>query len=465
MATPWLHVLNEHPSNLAQYERRKSLLGAIGKFLAWLGLRLMRVATRRWKWLSTHPLPPRCDVLVFSHILSRAQAASPKDFYFGSLPAALEYDGKSAAVVMLNHSSVSVRELCALSPAGGPLRIFLAGHAGLLGELRIAFAQVRESIRLAVHGSTRGSKSIARRAAAEVLGGSTADNLALHEAVKRLVMKVRPAAVLVTYEGHAWERLVFDAARAIDPDVRCVGYHHAVLFPRQHAVSRSLSSRYDPNLVLFAGEVARQRFARRSSIDAPLEIVGTGRNDPPISQLETKLKACSATSSCLVLPDAFLSECGLLIRFALKCASLLPDVRFVIRLHPLTSPSDLLEADGSLRSLPRNVTFSDRSIDADFADCRWALYRGSGAGVRAAAVGLRPFYLRVADETMSMDPLFEMQPWRKIICSPDEFAGAVQDDLGARPGSLEAEFSSAREYLESYFVPMDAGKFARLVAG
>ncbi len=76
----------------------------------------------------------------------------------------------------------------------------------------------------------------------------------------------RPRALLVTYEGHAWERQAFAAARGVDPDIRCVGYQHTILFPRQHAIRRSLGWPFDPDVILTAGDVTHELLAAGQSL-------------------------------------------------------------------------------------------------------------------------------------------------------------------------------------------------------
>ena len=60
--------------------------------------------------------------------------------------------------------------------------------------------------------------------------------------------------IFTTYEGHPWERLIFAMAREIDPTIVCVGYQHAIVFRKQHAIRRKLTSNFEPNYILCSGE-------------------------------------------------------------------------------------------------------------------------------------------------------------------------------------------------------------------
>lgn len=49
--------------------------------------------------------------------------------------------------------------------------------------------------------------------------------------------------------------MAFHAARAINPEVQCIGYQHTVLFPRTHALKRPLGASFDPDAILTIGHV------------------------------------------------------------------------------------------------------------------------------------------------------------------------------------------------------------------
>jgi hypothetical protein len=363
-----------------------------------------------------------------------------------------------------NHTDLPPRAAVARMDNTKAPRVILNDGIGLRGEVGVALEQWRHCLRL-LRGKAEGLLSAVRASAArQLLASATADNLRFYRQVRALVQATEARTLVLTYEGHAWERVAFAAARDANPAVRCIGYHHAVLFPRQHAIARSLGAAFDPDLVVFAGEVARRRFAARSNVDARLEVIGTVRHDPPVHTLERKLNLATAAPACLVVPDGTPVECLHLVGFASACAQLMPDVTFVVRMHPVISFSQLVEADRSLAALPANVVVSNEPIESDFARCSWVVYRGSGAGVRGAATGLRPFYVKAPGETLAIDPLAELTQWRKVVSSPEQLAREQRADLVAPREDLEREFASVRGYLHSYFMPLDGARFTALVA-
>ena len=96
----------------------------------------------------------------------------------------------------------------------------------------------------------------------QALSPSTANNLRLKKQVSKILKTVKPKCIMVTYEGHAWERLIFSEARKIDSNIQCIGYQHA-LINGQHAVYRSLGEKYDPDIMATSGVIDLEKLEKR----------------------------------------------------------------------------------------------------------------------------------------------------------------------------------------------------------
>jgi hypothetical protein len=227
----------------------------------------------------------------------------------------------------------------------------------------------------------------------------------------------------------------------------------------QHSLKRALGPNYDPDTILFSGEYGRDWFIKHADYKPTLSVVGTPRHDCIATSDFPSSKLRSSISSCLLLPDGTLSESLAIFRFGLLCASQISDIRFIIRLHPVLSYSTLFSVDSSLRDIPFNFIISDRSIQSDFLESRWAIYRGSGAGVRAATSGLRPIYYDISTVEISIDPLHMLSSWRLFANTVDDVASILHADLSAQISSIDAEYLSVRNTLRSIFCPYDMSRF------
>lgn len=471
VAIPWLHVLNEHPANLSQYSGLFKLRASGFRGLYSAAKSLLSLANTFLKLISSRRrplLPPSADVVIVSHLLNPSQLGAAEDFYFGQLPEALVAQGLVAVVALRDHAGMRRHDVGrSWHDAMAPRLLFPKTLNGL-DELKLKWKLRKEAGRLKLAASRFSNDfdiRVHEAAAEQATGPSAAATLRLYVQIQKIVNSLRPISIVVTYEGHAWERIVFAAARSVNPSIRCVGYHHAILFPHQHAISRALGSAYDPDIVCTAGHITREILEKTSGLSGtPVVTVGTHRQENLEISFSQKV-AASFIPACLVIPDGTLEECLLIFDFVLEAALILPTVTFIIRMHPVMPFSTVQGRDVRLRSLPENIQISNESIGVDFERCRWALYRGSGAAIRAAAAGLRPFYYRPPGEMLSIDPLYAMESWRRVVETSGDLKASLDCDLRCSSEALEQEWLPARDFCRQYYTPSNLEMFCRSIVG
>lgn len=279
-----------------------------------------------------------------------------------------------------------------------------------------------------------------------------------------LVAKLKPKAIVVTYEGHAWERIVFAAARSTIPEVRCIGYQHSALFRLQHAIQRKLAHGYNPDQILTSGILGKKKLEQAPDLKGiPISVLGSNRGIMAgAHDLEPtprpRILGYSDRRACLVLPEGIASECHLLFEFSLACAQVCPDIEFVWRLHPAITFESLVIQNTKLRNLPRNVVLSRENLEVDIARCCWALYRGTTSIVQAVGAGVRPFYLQVPGE-MSIDPLYELGAWHTSVAKIDDLKRAIEADKTNPQSKDEPAFVLAEQYCRDFFMPLNMDAF------
>lgn len=468
IAIPWLHVLNEHPSNLSMYEHlfysgNRSFRWHINlmKDLLFSARALMSSA-----FLIRQPaLPQKIDVLIISHLLNPSQLGA-HDFYFGRLPEALAAEGLHTLVALRNQMEAHRYRYFAkdLWPPEMAPRYVLPQILGIFKEFKLKLRLLKEATRLkraALNAPTTFDMRVHKTAAKQAVGQSAIATLRLYYQIQEMVKNLQPTSIVVTYEGHSWERIVFAAARSANPRIRCIGYHHAILFPRQHAIGMALGYPYDPDLICTAGHVTRKILESNPGIcKIPLITIGTHRREsleiaPP--------KNSNFSTTCLVIPDGTLRECLLLFDFVLSAATMLPNITFILRLHPVVSLATVINKDKRLRLLPENVKISYETLDKDFTKCRWALYRGSGAAIYAASAGLRPLYFKPPKEILSIDPLYGLKTWRRTVENINDLKSAFNSDLHCSFEKMKQEWLHAIEHTNQYYTHQNVKIFSGLV--
>jgi hypothetical protein len=378
------------------------------------------------KWLSNKPLPECVDVLFVTHLVNTAHATNVNDFYFGHVPLEISKLGFSVAIAYVNMTEANSTELVKDFPSDQLSRVIftkslsLSEELGMVANGIVERKRLRNMMKVASHSFV---KRVLSRASKEATTTSTSFSLRVGKQVASLVSTTSARSLIVIHEGHSWERVVFALAREERNSIRCIAYQHALLFRLQHAIVAKLDRKYIPDQVIASGISS---FVRLSSgaLDSKVKIrLGGSIRTPVLSSLpHPKIK--KAPLRCLVLPEGIVDECDILYFFAMTCATYLPDVEFVIRLHPSVSFEKLNSFNTRKKSTLPNVTLSDRSFSDDLMNCDYALYRGSSAIIGAVGAGILPVYVARTNE-ISIDPLFELECYRLIVTEPEEFVTII----------------------------------------
>lgn len=497
VAIPWLHVIYAHPIFLGAYGRVASQLagdGAAGRpitsylLAAWRAMRrwagvarelarsALRTATTRTEQKLLGVACSRltqADVLIVSWLLEPDHLERHDDFYFGPLQDMLTDLGASSLLVLRNQSlrpaAPMLPSAFRLGPAG---RIMLPDTGCLASELRLV-RQCRAGRRMldekAARSEDRRTRIVLKEAARHALSSPTMANLRLHDQIRRVCTYVRPRVVLTLYEGHAWERCVWHAARQADPTVLCAGYQHSTVWDHTHGLKRSLlpeNGAYNPDFILTLGDVTRERLQADPRLaGACFLTLGTHRRPKTSmsSNAGPSVDGPRRLPVVVVLPDGTLSETEVLFTFACDCAKKLPNTRFVLRSHPVLSLARIAQRVPCIRQLPANVEFSREShIATDFNRAGYCLYRGSSTVFHAILAAVKPFYVGLPDET-KLDPLEGLSGWREYVNSPDEFVRGWIEDQGRTEANVRQSWEQARAYCDRYAMPLRKQAVAELL--
>lgn len=466
IATPWLHVIRAHPIFLENYAEIFALEPAAG-WSRWVrsiasAMRHLGKAFARGGqlWSVVGELPEQCDVLMVSHLVNDSFPGQEGDFYYGRAAGELAEQGLSATIALINYTGKTPANLARSWRKAKVPRVIFAPVLGLSAEwalYRSARAEARRLKGVAVIQANQLNRRVAERASLEVVSGGAVSALRLGEQIKVLVARLKPRAIMLTYEGHSWERIAFAAARAVSPGICCIGYQHAALFNLQHAVQRNLDEEYNPDVILTSGHISQRTLGKIPELkNVRIETLGSNRSfaRQPARAGRTTM---GERRACLVLPEGIVSECNLLFGFSLECARAMPSMEFIWRLHPNMNYAVLTRQNPSFRDLPFNITLSTGTLAEDISRSHWALYRGSTAIVQAAVSGVRPVYLHKAGE-ITIDTLYEVAELHAQVVEPEDFKRLVME-----AGNADTEAEQVQDYCERMFTPMDTGTLAACI--
>jgi hypothetical protein len=466
IAIPWLHIIREHPVVTKRYEiifstKNNLRITIINWVIIFVNI-LLRI--RNWVriifiresiWISRNSIPKKLDCLFISHFINFSNLNEKGDFYFNNMPNELIGRGRSIAVGLINHTNRNIlrKEI----KEGAINRLFFSKTIGFFNEIKI-FKKLRLESKSLKNISVKENdillKKIALRASKEVLQPSTYNNMLFAYQIEELIKQTMPEVIITTYEGHAFERIAFAAARSVKPDILCISYQHTGVFRLSNGIRQKLHDIYNPNLILTSGQSGKVELEEELNLTGiPKLVLGSSRGVLQ-SPVLIKNRFNDNTHKCLVLPEGLESEVITLFQFSVSCALLLPNIIFIWRLHPLISFSKLKKKIGFLRNLPKNIILSNSEIEYDISSSSWVLYRGTTAVYKAISEGLRPIYLQLPEE-MSIDPLFRLNEWRIVVEDALVMAECIKNDISNNFQDNKKYIHFARKICEDQFAPIN----------
>ena len=178
--------------------------------------------------------------------------------------------------------------------------------------------------------------------------------------VADLVRKTGAKFIVTTYEGDAWERLVYFYAREANPNIKCFGYQHAAVFKHQHAIKRPLNKKYNPDVILTSGLTGKDIFKQGQLQGTTVSCIGSPKHS--YSSLVKDKNQC-----CLVIPEVFVRECLSLFDLSIDYAKKNLNQKFIWRLHPGMSFDKLKSQSSILKNFP-NIFKKTKEFSTDFVN-------------------------------------------------------------------------------------------------
>ena len=429
-ANEFLHVIREHPIFLNTYsavfyKKGISFLIYLLKLLFWniaIGSYKLLHSIYRCYFLGDKLIKDKRifeDVFI-SHFLNDSFIHHERDFYFFDLPQRVAKKNNSSLQLYINFTGQSTDKIQAQWKDRLTVSKALPRYLSLGQELKIRCLMLLDAIKLIrVNSTSSFDKRIKFQAAIDALSSATHTNYRLAFLVQHYVKNNGAKRIFTTYEGHPWERLIFAMAREIDPTIECIGYQHAIVFRKQHAIRRKLAHNFEPNYILCSGEHGKQQFEAINYLPSNrLLCFGSNRTiDFAQEQLAVQAKERKVF---LMLSEGDLIECLPLAKFVVQLAKENPSAHFIIRFHPITKVESVLKALPELVPPPKNIELSRLSFEEDLSRAHFAIYRGSTTIIKAIQYGLIPLYYERPNE-ISIDPLYDIQKEKINLKSNEDF--------------------------------------------
>ena len=444
IANTYLHILSTAYTNfLENYNLSKK-----GKIWASIRSKLVLIVRAfqfifNGKYYCTQQKNVKSDVLFVSHLTNKQQVSKDSDAYFGDLPNQLLLNGISSSIVLMNHAKVNKRQMFDGWNGSEIPRFVLFSSLGFLSEIRLYLAQRKSEQQLKyILKDLKIDKTLVEEILYNHFSSSTFEALRVAKQVANIANSTNAKFIVTTYEGHAWECLVYYHARKFNPDIKCFGYQHSAVFEHQYAIKRPLGNKYDPDVILTSGLLSQVIFKRIQSIKSNVVCLGSPQHNP--SEILLNKAQC-----CLVVPRAEVAECLTLFEFSLTHAKQHQENKFIWRLHPLVSFDNLKKHSAIFNNLPDNIYLSECDLDDDIKKCDSVLYRGSTAVVKAINVGLKPIYFQQSTDELSIDSIYQFQQGKEVVHNQKELNLALNK-------SIDKETKQAlQDFAQDFFTLLD----------
>ena len=448
VSIPMLHVIREHPEYLKPY----NFLFGKGKPKPYKTENLYKklsVLIRsvffdyKIRQLPDSLFKKSRKLIIVSHITNPNQCNNITDEYFGNLHTdLLGFSDIKPVILLINHTSLSSFTLSKKLQVSKVDRIVIPKSSGLVNEFK-AFFRLVSSIhyltkRVKINNLLSSMIIKAMSSPRVFLSGMSALRIGFF--IEKIVRISNAEYLITTYEGHSRERIIFSSARKANKNISCYAYQHSIFSKYQHALTRNIQKKYNPDHIFCCGNITRDVLNGYSSLNGVgISVLGSPKGLPIIPK-RSRIKNKNPTF--LFLPQGIESEYRIFFNFLLECSNAFPGFRFRWRSHPLL---DLMELDFfKKKSLPSNITISSYSFDDDLIASDVAIYRGTTAIIRASMGGLVPIYLK-NEEEIEIDIMFGLKIDRISSISDIRF---VIDNSFIDRGDIV-------KFCQNYFQPMN----------
>ena len=219
-------------------------------------------------------------------------------------------------------------------------------------------------------------------------------SLRLSNLIINFVKKYNPKIVLITLEGHAWEKILTYKLKEKFPNLIVIGYQFSVISKHTNSLFLKLGNKFETDFVFTKNKIHKEIFINKGFDKRKVKVLGNLKKINCVKKKKLKL------NDIIICPEALDYENEVLFSFAKKCAKDIKDYRFIFRPHPNYKKAFI--------SKYKNLLISNKSLHEDLSKSKILIYRGSSVCYEASHYNILPIYLKMKDE-ISIDPLYKFQ--------------------------------------------------------
>ena len=383
--------------------------------------------------------------LIISHF-TYAQKIEDGDIFFGSQEIFEENH-----TFYLNSTRLDGREIHQrFSKAGKLNQTINTKSLGFFQTIRIHFSQnalMFSIMRLALSKSSFSvdEKRLLLKAARWQHHRSTIGNLVLRERIRAVLKRIQPNEIVLTIEGHSHESMILDLRNSEFRDIKIVGVQHAPIVPGQFSFFRLISNFTELDVLLTSG-VTPKNLVLDKVPHVSVKILGS-----PKSMTRKPSVVSSSKEMILGAVEGTTESLETFINLFNDLAPRLPQIRFVLRLHPAISDR---ESNRKLKKLGafENLSVSKNTLFDDLCNSKMVIFRSSAVGIEGLAYSAIPIHYDPSGQNF-LNPISNMKLGVAFFSKSQEIIDFIEGAL-RKENSRVLEIYDTFTLFNDYFSPL-----------
>jgi|LakMenEpi03Aug12_release.lakeMendotaPanAssembly.Ray.scaffolds.fasta_scaffold295734_2 hypothetical protein len=223
--------------------------------------------------------------------------------------------------------------------------------------------------------------------------------LRLCHQIKKLILIYSPKVIIITFEGHAWERALIKTIKETDKNITAVAYQFSAFNKLNYSIFSNFKKIYSPNIIANSGDTTKNIFKKIYKHKIKCVVLGSCKN-------RTVKNVKKNNYEILICPENLPNQLKAMLSLTIQLSNYYKNVKFRLRFHPAINSKDRFNYLKKINRKPRNLIISTNSLSKDLTKCSHIIYRGTATVIEALNYGLTPIYLNTYNSELDENPLF-----------------------------------------------------------
>lgn len=334
-------------------------------------------------------LSKEVDLLILSNFTNLNHLNNKLDFYFGNLQYFLNKNKINCHTVFRNFTRLSTNELRKKNKIKN--HHFLDDFDKINCEISYFFLFFFEYLKYKIFSFQKNKNFLNNKNFSFLNFLTGISSLRLANLILKFIKESNPKMILITLEGHAWEKVLTRKLREKYPKIIIAGYQFSVLSKNTNSLFLKLDKKYEQDFIFTKNKIHKNFFIHKGFEPSKIKILGDLKKE------KIQISKIRKINNIIICPEALDYENEVMFSFAENCAKKINDYNFIFRPHPSYNKKFI--------SRYKNLKISKTTLKNDLLKSKILIYRGSSVCYYAKDYKILPIYLKTKNE-ISIDPLY-----------------------------------------------------------